>query len=938
MTTQPTVQILVDWTNNPIGSGATAGSNFVDISQYVRLDSTVTVSRGRQDNISTVQPGRCTFTVDNSSGRFTPGNSGSPYFPGVVLGRRVQVNVKDENGTYHTRFDGQINEIDVNPVSTGQGTTAQIVCVDVLGFINRYPEFQSWTVQNTLTYSPIAQYVLNEPAGSTLVFDTSGNNAPALAPYLYYNTPFQTTVTTGTGAYLTAPTYTYQSGNSPVEAAVAPTIAGVGTEVQTAAFTSPLPSVQFGATLNTSGKTTAAPGGPSAQFQGELPTNLTVGAGKAFTLLCWAWLDPAVNSSLLMNYTQEIACLGNTRTGQMLGLEMDNNAAAWTYQASYYPNFMKSTAGAVSTGGVSNTGSPNYNLNGPVMVAVVVNNTTATFYLGGNLFGIGDTLITATGTASIPSGSSFNWLSIGGPLGGGNGFIGNISDVCLYNTALNATQLGDLAGWGADGPNNGDVRAVTNKLCTYMGVPSYWTGTIDAGISTTDYQDLTGAGASTILQSMQTVEHGLYFVNAAGRLTFHDRSRRMGAAAPTVTLPAGSYNPDLAPVWSDQYLVNSAAYQNYRGGQGVVASNDTSIAQYGAYPNGSAQSPQNAPYVTSVGLFAQKQVASPASFIFLQVSSNFNVADAANWDVNTQGQPSMKLSTVTVDALANKTGQSEYVALSTLYGIEINQPVSIGQNLPWWPNSTEASELFIEGINEVYGTEVGTIGFYTSPAFQGRAWQPGSAAYGQLDVSATVGISQSTSPAVMSWPVNKPTFSSTMNLGAGAQGFAGANDLRYMSVMQGAQMAPPLLFTKQATATQSIPNATGTYVSWDTTVLDTTQGANQYTNGANSVVIMQEGWYEICLTVQFGANATGTRKVFISQNQTLNIRVIAPVEISGNGASPVAASTSALVWCGLGDAIAGRVYQDSGGALNTALNFGGSHMSLRYIGNTSVHN
>src|SRR6516225_9640444 len=79
----PVIQVLVDWVNNPLGSGALAGNNWTDISTYVRLDQGINLSRGRQDNISAVQPGRCTFTVHNDDGRFTPGASGSPYSPGV---------------------------------------------------------------------------------------------------------------------------------------------------------------------------------------------------------------------------------------------------------------------------------------------------------------------------------------------------------------------------------------------------------------------------------------------------------------------------------------------------------------------------------------------------------------------------------------------------------------------------------------------------------------------------------------------------------------------------------------------------------------------------------------------------------------------------------------------------------------------------------------
>ncbi len=79
MTTyQANVKVLVDWVNNSLGAGAAAGGDFTDISVYVSLAAGVRITRGREDNISSVQPSRCTFTVTNDDGRFTPNLSTSP--------------------------------------------------------------------------------------------------------------------------------------------------------------------------------------------------------------------------------------------------------------------------------------------------------------------------------------------------------------------------------------------------------------------------------------------------------------------------------------------------------------------------------------------------------------------------------------------------------------------------------------------------------------------------------------------------------------------------------------------------------------------------------------------------------------------------------------------------------------------------------------------
>ncbi|WP_420034708.1 LamG-like jellyroll fold domain-containing protein [Streptomyces sp. cg28] len=56
---------------------------WTDITQYTDVVQGVAIARGAQDEKSETQPGTSSLVLDNSDGRFTPGNSASPYFPFV---------------------------------------------------------------------------------------------------------------------------------------------------------------------------------------------------------------------------------------------------------------------------------------------------------------------------------------------------------------------------------------------------------------------------------------------------------------------------------------------------------------------------------------------------------------------------------------------------------------------------------------------------------------------------------------------------------------------------------------------------------------------------------------------------------------------------------------------------------------------------------------
>lgn len=71
--------------------GATAGafpSTWIDITAGVQE---ITITRGRDDTLSAVQPGTARLTVVNNDGRFSPGYSLGAYYPNVALMRAVRI-------------------------------------------------------------------------------------------------------------------------------------------------------------------------------------------------------------------------------------------------------------------------------------------------------------------------------------------------------------------------------------------------------------------------------------------------------------------------------------------------------------------------------------------------------------------------------------------------------------------------------------------------------------------------------------------------------------------------------------------------------------------------------------------------------------------------------------------------------------------------------
>src|SRR5437879_6413660 len=113
-----------------------ASPTWNDITAFVDCDANgIKLGRGRPDTFSTTTAGTCSFTLSNQGGRFTQGNSGSPYYPNLRLNNRIKVTVSNNGGAEVVRFMGYINEWPNDWV--GKLATSTVSCTDVFKILEQ---------------------------------------------------------------------------------------------------------------------------------------------------------------------------------------------------------------------------------------------------------------------------------------------------------------------------------------------------------------------------------------------------------------------------------------------------------------------------------------------------------------------------------------------------------------------------------------------------------------------------------------------------------------------------------------------------------------------------------------------------------------------------------------------------------------------------------
>lgn len=160
----------------PAATPATSAPSYLDVTSYVLLSDSATLSRGREDEGSTdAQPGRASWTMANSGGAFTPGDTGSAFAP-FQLRRPFRWSVTVDGRSY-TLWQGFLDSVD----AFRDGTTAKVrlSCSDRIARLGKavLPRLADYEVGSDVTTAsyvmPLRGYDFLRPGGSLGAIATS---------------------------------------------------------------------------------------------------------------------------------------------------------------------------------------------------------------------------------------------------------------------------------------------------------------------------------------------------------------------------------------------------------------------------------------------------------------------------------------------------------------------------------------------------------------------------------------------------------------------------------------------------------------------------------------------------------------------------------------------------------------------------------------------
>lgn len=202
----PTTVVEVAFTTNP---GATP--TWTDVSAYLKA---FTVHRGRADELSAFNGGQASITLDNVDRRFDPSYTSSPYSPNVIPMRRIRIRATYNAITYDV-FNGYVTNWR-QVYSPPQEAECVLEATDAFKVLANIVLPASAYDIEVAPDGPDLWWSLGEPAGSTVVYDRSGNNRTGTmtgtavtfgsAGLIAHDPDRAATFTQTTGAYISAPT------------------------------------------------------------------------------------------------------------------------------------------------------------------------------------------------------------------------------------------------------------------------------------------------------------------------------------------------------------------------------------------------------------------------------------------------------------------------------------------------------------------------------------------------------------------------------------------------------------------------------------------------------------------------------------------------------------------------------------------------------------
>lgn len=718
------VQVQVAFSADP----NTASPSWVEMTDRARMDEGITIVRGRQDYFDDVAAGQVTLTLDNTDGYLTPGNVASPYYPNVKPQNRVRVTYRDpavdgnllsaENASFESGSVGgwypgngatlsnsttqawtgtrslrvvwstslQDAKLDVTGLVAGRtytvsayvyvgGVSGGSVGLGVLG-IGTSATRSSWnntwgrltytftatasthTIQvgviastsrtdyidgvqvdegGVRTFTTAAAPIVNRfdgyVEGWPVVWPTGGKSLSTVTVTAHdLQARLARTRTLGSVIHetlrLDAPTLHFPLGESSGSSTVGD-IRGTG-------YTLAVTQIGSGGTLEFGAGT--GPGTDGAGAPLFTPASETSGKYLYGRFPSWqAYLSSRFTAEIVVNAPTVIPWAMSA-----LRLEDDYFARVNVYVqttgnvvAQYVDPWGAGAATVVSAGTINDARTHS------IMVKVDASSGTTmvvTLYIDGN----------TEGSASIVYSGGYvpnlRKVYVGGHTDGAL-WSGTLSHVALFDGA--SLSLGtaivhhNAVSTGFAGELTG---ARMSRVLSWAGVTSSSFLDIAAGSATVAHVECSGMSPWEYLALVNTTEAGLLWVSTDGKVTFRDRSYAYDTAqAVTVTVTGDDVGPDLTPSVDIVYVVNEVRVTRTTGAV-FRATDAASITAYGTL----------------------------GGDVETATDSDRDAFDRANWLLAIQSTPTVRIPTLTLDALTTSAARSltispaNRISLSTL--------------------------------------------------------------------------------------------------------------------------------------------------------------------------------------------------------------------------------------------------------------------------------
>lgn len=743
MTGFPTTQVLLD-----DGTGTFP----YDITTKARLAYGVT--RGRQDEQSSVTPGTLSLTLDNTDGRFTLGSTTIANPSPIRVDQRIRVKVTIPAAA------SAVNLLTAAQASFEDGTTGGWVAAGTAlptvandatrawsgtkalkitwagSGTNPQAQIQpsGYTIGNTYTFAAWV-YV---PTGSPDVRVGAGSTVGALTSAKDQWVRLSVTFT----AASTTPTFFLRSSGTPAASScwldAAMVVAGstideFNTATQTTynRFTGYVQSwpVEWPSGADTLSEVTIT--ATDAQARAErwpLKAIPDQEIRAIATLSAYYPLSEPADAMMALDLSgnqAEAMLVGSTGTvtfastvGQLAGAAFNGGlGGGYLYRSltttplNAWTIFLFYASTATYSAGINMVGFNGNNGTWPGPGDGAIHSYAFSSDAGGNYVEYVDGAVTSSGVGG--SLSPLRSFSVGGraPGTGVANYAGSIAAVALYPSVLTGTQVAQLSTAGLTGFSGESGTTRITRLAGYSSLPL---GTLDTSLTNVAATDISGSSTAEALRQVADAEVGILYVDGSGNFVFHNRNRVPAKTAPDITVTVDALDPGTAFTVDTQGAVNY--FEATAKGTGLTQVVRSTTSELG---DGTATYPGHGRY--------------PSSTEYL-VTTDAEALDRANWVVSTHAEPTARIGTLTIDLLT-----LDINSVASLLAAEPDTWIRV-TGLPSQTPGGTTGDFVVQGFSESLGADSWSITFNVVNQSLFSAWILGDATYGVLDTTTRLYI------------------------------------------------------------------------------------------------------------------------------------------------------------------------------------------------------